>query len=109
MALPFLNSRRGATRVSTVEKTEKDKLAKPDSSASRPRMARAELERPLKPSRHHPLIRTALIHRLQCPLEAGLAAVAQRDEGLAELLAAGFDAQARVVADTVDGAEDAID
>ena len=72
-------------------------------------MASAELELPFKPSQHHPLIRTALIHRLQRPLEAGLAAVAQRDERLAELLAAGFDAQARVVADTVDGAEDAVD
>ena len=54
----------------------------------------------------------AIARRLQVvqrTFQAGLAAVAQRHEGLAELLAAGLHPQAGIVADTVDRAEDAVD
>src|SRR5690606_33971709 len=51
----------------------------------------------------------ALLHGLQRPVQTRLGPVAQRDEGFSELLAAGLHPQTRIVADTVDGAEDAVD
>src|SRR5690606_16353297 len=52
---------------------------------------------------------TSFLHGLQRPLQTGFRAVAQRDEGLSELLASGLHPQTRIMADTVDGAEDAVD
>ncbi|CCF20241.1 protein of unknown function [Pseudorhizobium banfieldiae] len=51
----------------------------------------------------------AFLHGLQRALQARLRAIAQRDEGFSELLASGLHPQTRIVADTVDRAEDAVD